>query len=40
MAALCYADKFVTERSDELSEVLIEGWYCEILLMANLWMQF
>ena len=24
MAALCYADKFVTERTDDVSEVLIE----------------
>ena len=24
MAALCYADKFVTERTDNVSEVLIE----------------
>ena len=23
MAALCYADKFVTERTDDVSEVLI-----------------
>ena len=24
MVALCYADKFVTERTDDVSEVLIE----------------